>query len=707
MKSLVHFSFAALLIALIIPQTALTQSDPILTYIHQIDPTIGVNRYLSRAVQAIHLNRLFLENPSSCSDNCNFPYYIVCNDASEWCIDNQNKALEALIDLQAAFIWRAVSDHNMPWLSISHDVPGNRYIESLERMISQINDKYDSEGLARPIVSATLSESRNGNSVDELKSLLNFSNSTGLGRVEIPSEIINAWTGCGDGCIDPNDPYYHSGSPVYFDAEMMMDTHYRDWSDRMDVSAELLEGRMYIHYLAKRYIDIGFTGLDMGQYFLYSKPETTNHFASLIKKIREYAESKIGANRVLIFGEGNPEFENPADVVDEYGNMIFDFSGMALRPREILISGQTTPDSRNILDWTCDPSNTSQDQAAIDFFQNSSFCNNETHRAYVDDCIVGGTIDNSGTRAPNGRSFLSGVPFLTYFDFGGNYHFCEDDNGMVYDWNNGICTPNWDCNQGYPGEGIFHNTWNMDDPVYFALGLDGESTDPMQTNIGIDYPDNGECKGEWYDFNYQNMRSFTNPYGYLPVLFYHNVRRPDLECPDFSNNGHIPWVEWFFAPDYLGYLPQAQMALDVFEPQNVQVIINERAIGDPYETVRPNCSGDGFLYEVQDVVYDIQVRNPSPSSTYSIHIQDASGNWYPYTLGSSRTFQVPEWFGGDFTIYIREDNLHKLLMPSGTRTFSYVRELREYICHEITNCENDPNHSENPNITERTNSTEE
>ncbi|MEM6878030.1 MAG: hypothetical protein AAF544_05705, partial [Bacteroidota bacterium] len=59
MKTLLHFILITATSILLFPKTIHSQVDPLLTYIHPIDPTIGVNRYLSRAVQCHNFNFLF------------------------------------------------------------------------------------------------------------------------------------------------------------------------------------------------------------------------------------------------------------------------------------------------------------------------------------------------------------------------------------------------------------------------------------------------------------------------------------------------------------------------------------------------------------------------------------------------------------------------------------------------------------------------
>jgi len=247
----------------------------------------GIERILARALDMEYIVETNIPNADTCNqDPANWSFY---------CPDEYCSAIQMMVDLNASMIVRAAGK----WGG-SHQIhEGSGYEIVVEQLVCDINRMYDCAGLIRPVIQAGIFEFID---IDE-----NWDD-----QLIIPVQVINRFA---------NDPefdsayYTNNGIPkqdLIFRENRIVNLSIPFLADCPDVSR--IEGRMWLYYCARFYIDRGYTALHMGQVRMWGWNDLAEDGAydityNLLTMIREYATS-IGS--FVVMNAENPALgENP------------------------------------------------------------------------------------------------------------------------------------------------------------------------------------------------------------------------------------------------------------------------------------------------------------------------------------------------------------------------------------------------------------
>ena len=580
-------------------------------------------------------------SPSSCAGECNYQY----------CPANFNSDVQMLADLNASFVQYAASGWDRPQISD----PSSSDYRAVQNTVTEINAAYDCRGLRRPIIQASVLEHLETGFICGTPGTPQCTQNwqqPGVGansqvrNIEIPAYVISAFS---DEFSTADQQYYLiSGSPkpnVKFDFQRIAwkisdDT---DWCP--DITKQ--EGRMWIYYQAKCFLDAGYTALHMGQPAFWGrlvrggclqitsaeKVARMHDIALLMGRIRVYAQTRPNIPFVVLsaepFGNGCPtqvvKFED--GIVNGKSRLIFDYNMTTMRPRE------TTP----ALDVRHQTANCNYPEIDPNFSSALPSCGNKL-MATIDPCHGFNFIPDGGGQIPlNNRLYDDHTIYSVYFDHGP----CV----LANSWSQ----PNipFPANTLYPGnEGV----WRWDDSGWFTAALDAN------------------CRAEWMSYQLRNVRSFTNSKGFLTV-------------PGRLFNSYFAGEKFGITdPLFLG-VKDYRMAS---EPRVVNAIRTAWQVSVPVVTLEVvPCGGSTAwgtckvktgttidIFPKKMPLLKMVVTNPDVTSIYTWHIQGPNG-WAVFTRGSSREFEPP--VAGNYTIGLRQDNLGLPASTGGSRSY-IVRE---------------------------------
>jgi hypothetical protein len=157
----------------------------------------------------------------------------------------------------------------------------------------------------------------------------------GVDQIPIPAEVFQAFG-------LPAEKRHFDYTAMLYGPDKQTDKGY-DYHDHWvqggsvpDIAS--LETQLYFYYRATRYIDAGFESIHVGQIQLMNDNDPHNHVLfELFAKIRAYARQKARRNFVLLdahvpaaHGSGEPH-----GILNDRGELLFDFHSFPTRPREI------------------------------------------------------------------------------------------------------------------------------------------------------------------------------------------------------------------------------------------------------------------------------------------------------------------------------------------------------------------------------------
>lgn len=601
-------------------------------YIYSGECSIGIDRYLSRAIE---MNFLTEFNHTGNPHSCDSPY---SGWSPPYCHDKYCELIATLPELDAQLIKNVyyTSGHE-------HELfPGNPWYSLGYQTVKDINYAYDCAGKRRPIIQGNVSEIFN---------FANFSHmnvADGIDR-HIPVSFIQLYFSEDYYAEDlteqdPMDPsktlreyYFINGDlsqpnpDLYFDAT------------RMTIGGNgvitQVEFRMWFLYNACTLIDFGYRAIHMGLYTSYASQSTLDpgyeHLNKLANSFRKYAAAS--GKFVLLSGETPyyPTDNGESPKVGNTQNLIFDFDSRAMRPREIS-NPQGNGDGVG-----CDGG---IDQGAADLF-NTPPCAGFDFPAVVDPCTInsaGGSgggippsLDGSG---PSTTCTYEHVPYIVHFD------------GFSGANNPGQSSP--PATPPIPDTQLVSTlTWGYDDHRWFSM-----------------LP--SECKAAWFKYFYCDRRNYQDGHGFIVMPGIISMNYPEIPKPPekqlLSDNIELE-----------------KAIIEALKPLVPQIVIEEHCMDDQH--CEPICRGvhapPGKVFQTRSVYYVIKVGNKDCSSTYSIHIKDPNGNWLPQELGDTRIL-YPQ-MSGVYQIGIRQDNL--ALEPStfGTREINEPHQIWTRCCGPV------------------------
>ena len=170
-----------------------------------------------------------------------------------------------------------------------------------------------------------------------------------------------------------------------------------------------IETKMYMYYLARRFINCGFSAIDMGNISIYTKNDPTyEHAYSLIMKIKEYGETTNGGTFLI---GGGPEKLKLAGT----NNLLFDYAFSPMRPVE-----------------------------TTEYFPEENACSQDPLQANIDPNGHGDQpFNNVGGVTPNGCVIEDCMPILLDFDhYAGIANdepgIADDDYWSVYGYDESV-----------------------------------------------------------------------------------------------------------------------------------------------------------------------------------------------------------------------------------------------------------------------------
>jgi Secretion system C-terminal sorting domain len=336
-------------------------------YIWSSDYSIGMNRYLSRAVNMDYFSHMLLFRKLE-----NRPRY--------------DSTLKMLVDINAQLIVRASS----AWF-IEHSFARGQEFHTLNKtLVTDINRAYDNANLRRPIIQAGIFEG-----VTDL-----------VNSVEIYDDIVNEFLPY----MTPTEiALYKTNNISTPKRKFNNENMWVSFSDN-NLDIRKIELQMWMFYQAKEHIDAGYKSLHMGQatnvYATSDKDVNYLILERLLTIIRQYAQSK---GTFIIMCEEAPYVNGRVSAKSGItGRYLFDFDSRAMRIREFSLTGSpnTSGDTYNCT-------------SPVDRFQFiGTPCENMTYPGVVDPCVINGFGGSTSGIAPNGQ-FVSQLPYIVHFDFPG------------------------------------------------------------------------------------------------------------------------------------------------------------------------------------------------------------------------------------------------------------------------------------------------
>ncbi|MDO7850767.1 hypothetical protein [Hymenobacter convexus] len=559
----------------------------------------------------------------TCRGLCNYPY----------CPANFAADVSLLVRLKASFVQFAASAWNSP----ERFLPGSEYLQAAAQTVRRINEEYDCAGLARPFIQASVLENADPGPVCGAPGTPCAAwmqpgppgTNSGVNRVLIPPEVIAEFAA--EMQADSVRTYYldeagqpRSGLKFRFSRLTYL---FDNTSYTPDLTK--LEGRMWLFYQAKTYLDLGYTSLHMGQPKVWGKlypvmgearAQALHQVAVLIGRIRRYARTTPGhANAALVLTA------EPMSEVDNNGQhtvKLIDGTTAAGRDRYIFDFAMATMRARETSPALDDRANTNagtsyQCPVVAPAALNTPACAGQ-FMATIDPCHGFNFLPDGGGATALGQAYASQLPYVVYFDHG----------NTILRKANGDLAPTGQLSPGNMG------TWNWDDSGWFSAAL------------------SDACQADWLRFQFANVRSFSAAQlGFLaaPGRLINSLRvgldlgpglpdRPEAAVPDYRLAAH-PAV--------------AAAVAAAWEPTVPRVTL--RATPGAGLSLG-QCALSTFLHRTfrQLPAWRGAVANPDVTSIYSWRITGPRGP-EPAVMGPVLTFFPTE--PGEYTVTLQQDNM--------------------------------------------------
>ena len=614
------------------------------------NPTIGeawigngcesaILKVLSRPVRASDLNLLIWDyDPTwdtcevdSSGTFCDPSIFAQGCKNTNYCPDKYCNQLTFFTEVKASMIFNAFES----WGNLHMLQSGTSLWDAMHQIPVDINAKYDLANLRRPHIQAAIYENMAGQN---------------LSSVQIPYWVVSTF--------DKSDPDFaavkslydgSSGTP-FFDTDNIVGPG----GGVPEVDADIwdvtrIEARMWFYYLAKQYIDAGYTSLHTGQigewgrkdkYWPNGEGAQNNtpylHTSRLMNMVRSYAQ---GQNKTVLISTENiewrnqelggaydPLFEGDPDYPGAK-KLIFDFDNVAMRVRE-------HNDVCNLCD---DPiMNDPLPLEAYEEYGFNSICDNHPLIAFVDSCTVARRRTVHGGISPLG-CYYETVPYVGAFDFG-NYvetETCEQNPN----------TPNTpSC-----GDGVLFNCFS--DMAWFAEALD----EP--------------CKSDWLLKTICTISNRSKGYGNLMIPTSKRIN---------STRGY-----YFFSEEPQEVIDALK---DAWEENsgNLDFTQNQECLDDLID-VDVECNGitlppsGPFIFEKRTNRYTFNAIDPDCVSEYSWHIYGPNG-WEPSSWGITRVFYPP--VSGTYKVSLKQDEQN---INGQVNNIDKFLDLKKYCCEIIEN----------------------
>jgi Secretion system C-terminal sorting domain len=657
--------------------TALSDPNPF------INPSeiAGYERYLARSIQmtlfgitALNtsdpLNSFIQSNGSICSNPC------TQDCQTGYCCTKYNEDINMLANINAAYVMQTgfyIDD--LQWAASDQDCFANDNVSgalqkvncfqllAISRIPQDINLAYDKRGLRRPIIDAFIKE--------DVTAPVN--------TVKIPKKVIESFINeMGNSDLS----YYRPGGVIA--NNLAFNLSRISWTDidggiHLDVNK--IEGRMWLYFLCKQYIDMGYTSVNMSQANVFfnhtssdiniptqkmGKSQSEKELDSQIygadvklgyynlyrvcQKIRNYAFEN---NKFfLIWNQSDRIYyaydaAGAKELVNGKPKYIFDFNSVAARFREV--DDAHLNEARNMVN-----SNTRPAMTAQNFNSLMPNCSNSCLKAVADPGSGTNYERNAEGNTPSpwinrwGNSQLpNGIyktkqPTYLYFDGGEGRH-----NSDAIPANR--CTP-------YSVRNVFlppsndkldnHGAWGNDDERWF-YEFSNKEGDP--------------CTIQWLTHHYTNVRTFDNSdHVYFAALPGRLTKRLVFSVDGTSSSFNNPYTAK--NPTFrLAEHPTIIQAIqnDIWKVNDVTTYNSINVTNHYNEISLGPCTmnfGSAVCYGTNRLsAYTFTAVTPDKSSIYTWHIKWNDGSWEPYTYGTSRYFRPNR--EGAFTVFLAQDNM--------------------------------------------------
>lgn len=604
------------------------------------DHIISMNRYLSRSIEMNNLVMLLQpiecynrncpngDRCTSCTNgtpprdsvvNCT-PPYDQCG--SIYCPSKYADCIQMLVNINAQLIFDAA---NIAYKEQFFHPTLSDYYNNVRQLVRDINAAYDSKDLRRPIIGANIYESvtRANVNVVPIDAIIISNNR---------QEIIDAgrYTYYFDSNGNPRTTLKFN----YVNIALNSSTTAPD--SPLDITK--LETRLWLYYQCKTFIDFGYTFIHMGIYWQYGdKSNGYDILYTFMNKMRKYATDNntfvvMNGQNPMVLNNNNSTAQNTSAKWKNTNNFLFDFDGRAMRVREV---------SQGIKGDGCNEYIGCTDPLSLNYFDNTP-CANEALKGVINPLTInsfGGSVAGIG---PSG-CYYDQIPYMVYFDFGGY----DSSFGDIYS-----CNFNWDNILGVATQGHDSKVWGYDDSSWFTQ---------LDTS----------CQSYWWSHFYNDRRNYHRGNGFVaaPGILISPTPRGTCRC---RGGGY------FMAVDN----PSLVTAIKTtWEPKLPSISVTE--LHNP--TIYNDCWCDngsapsGYTYAHGTKSYRIEVANSDASSTYTIFIMYPNGTWYQYyTIGKTTTFSPP--YSGDYTIFLRQDNLGLPSETYGTKMINITTPMESEYC---------------------------
>jgi hypothetical protein len=389
----------------------------------------GVQRNLARSINMESMSTWNTNN--FCPLDCQKPYTSCF--FGNYCPDKYCDMIKMLVDLNASLIVRAVNLYD------THQElrPGTGIYEGAKQLVIDVNAAYDCRGLRRPIIQAGIFEHINQY----------------VSYVTIPASLINEFKY--EEGFDSNLYLDSNGQPkeVKFSHLRIQFDNPNQWTNTVP-DLRKIEARMWILYMAKIFIDLGYKSIHLG--LMGSQDLTLIYTNEVLTRIRSYAAQK---NTFVLLTNENKKSQKRGG----YNTFLYDYDSNALRVREI-----SSP--QVIGDYNCTNAVNSQ------LFNGTPFAT-VANKGFIDYCVLRQNQPTTSGVSPLGCDYPI-MPYNTYFDFG---------RGLIS--TGGLPSPT-------PAN-TAESTWGYSDARWFADEI-GEA--------GRTY---------WMGYAISTLRSFDNGHGFM------------------------------------------------------------------------------------------------------------------------------------------------------------------------------------------------
>jgi Secretion system C-terminal sorting domain len=700
----------------------------------------GIEPYLARSIQMDLLPTLLLNQntagnysinyttvPNStapctnpCSQDCRYSY----------CCSKYNEDINMLADINAAYVFSTgyYEDNLSAWggSDVDHDPrfgTNGTFIELMKRIPRDINLAYDRKSLRRPIIDAFLAEDiKDPVPYDKVlggrirTSLRTTAQLPSIDDVKIPKSVITFFRDNDFMTNAERDYYLPGGVPsdvLRFDIDNVT------WTENLGfveipgnppvsydrhIDVNKIEGRMWVYFICKQYIDMGYTSINFSQADFFYEHDLNSPISVLIgltnlnqtqreannliysndvkrgmmnlykccQNVRQYAFEN---GKFLLMWNQSTRMDyayklvNGQYIKDTYSDghfkYIFDFNSSALRVREVDDAHLNV--GRNLLS----PTTSQPPMLESEFNTKIPTCATSCIKAVADPGSgVNYEINGSGnsprpwrnldnTTLPNGF-YYEKQPTHVYFDGGGGRGGTYNEGrrtGLSKE-----CT-NW---SGADQDGTFSNigidnagAWGNDDSRWFY---------EFRNSIGLDNRD--ACVVEWLTYNYVNIRKFDysdhTSFMNLPGRIMQRFGQYDTNLlpTDFYGNGEIAGPVFRLA-DPINLPIVNAIKNDIWKVNQVESSPTDNSNSISYtfnangynagdcsvKSGKKTCRGNSTYG-----TYTFSVNNPDKSSIYDWNIKWSDNSWEPYTTyGKNRVF-IPTR-SGSFTIFLTQTNL--------------------------------------------------